>query len=521
MDIENEIEDVSSLVEMTKDFVKRNGGSQEQADICGRVLERQPEGSVCIEISQDEANLLEGLPLVSVAPDDSGLFIVDGSLLYTRRNWKYEQYVKQRILEMATHGLYSAIEIPSDGVYAKLKACQRKGLEMMCTRHFSILTGGPGTGKTYTIARAVKLMLDKDSKMKIGLAAPTGKASARVGEAMEQQVKELQLGCELKTLTIKKLLEANYDFVTFKRNQDNPLDLKWLIVDEASMIDLPLMAKMLQALPADCRLTLVGDANQLASVEMGRVFGDLCRMPQLASCIAMLNESTRFPQGGEIDRLSEAVKNGDSESALRVLHDPGNALIHSYKPTDSASLEAKIQELFGERFAWQTSEEGALETINDCRILCAVRRGPYGCEKLNAKAMKLLGEKCPVPVMITKNNSSLDVSNGDVGVVMPGKDTTFWLSKGKEGKVSLPMELLPYNETAFATTIHKSQGSEYQDVIIVLPPIEESGKAISLLTREILYTAITRTVKQVFIFADDETIRRCCENEIQRVTGLK
>lgn len=521
MNIDNENKNVSPIVEMTRDFVMRNGGSQEQADICGRVLERQPEGSVCIEISENEAALLKGLPFVSVAPDDNGLFIVHGTLLYTRRNWKYEQCVKERILEMAGQQQSDAIQIPMDEAYSALKQCQRNALELMCTRHFSIVTGGPGTGKTYTIARAVKLMLDKNSDLKIGIAAPTGKAAARVGESMEQQAQQLKLENKLQTSTIHTLLGAEYDFVTFKHNQSNPLELDWLIVDEASMIDLPLMAKMLQALPKDCRLTLVGDANQLASVEMGRVFGDLCRMPQLDTCIAMLNESSRFPQGGEIDRLSEAVKNGDSESALRVLHNPGNALIHCYKPTDEASLNAKIQELFGERFAGQTTVEGALETINDCRILCAVRRGPYGCEKLNEKAMRLLGEKCPVPVMITKNNRSLEVNNGNVGVVMPKDQDSFWMPKGNGEATSLPMELLPDRETSFAITIHKSQGSEYKDVIIVLPPVAESDNAVSLLTREILYTAITRTVKQVFIFADDDTIRQCCENEIQRITGLK
>jgi exodeoxyribonuclease V alpha subunit len=134
--------------------------------------------------------------------------------------------------------------------------------------------------------------------------------------------------------------------------------------------------------------------------------------------------------------------------------------------------------------------------------------------------MKLLGEKCPTPVMITKNNRSLEVNNGDVGVVMPKDEDSFWMTKGNGEATSLPVELLPDRETSFAITIHKSQGSEYKDVIIVLPPVAESDNAVSLMTREILYTAITRTVKQVFIFADDETIRQCCENEIQRVTGL-
>jgi len=533
------------LVQMTEELVLRISDAR-TAEICGRVLAQQAEGSVCLPLTPEECEIVKDSPAVSFPPDDSGLFILDGDLLFTRRYWKYEQAVRDTILRLASCHYSDAPQISRDGALASMKNCQLQGVRIMCENQFSLLTGGPGTGKTYTIARAVKLIQDQFPDLRLGLAAPTGKAAARVRESMEREIQTLQLRTVMETSTIHTLLKSNYDLVTFQHNHDNPLPLDWLIVDEASMVDLPLMAKLLDALSPDCRLTLVGDANQLASVEPGRVFGDLCKMPELKHCKCELTESSRFPERnpdgtpGEIFSLAEAVKAGQADQTLAQLHSNGK-LVHYLeldnrtKPSLWPNFTSNIQALFAD-FRRQTTPEGALlamkdangkemrgPALNDCRLLCAFRHGPFGVEAINKYIRELLGKDCPLPMMITKNEPSLNVNNGDVGVVMPGEPGFLYLPTASGTVRKIPLELMPEMEMAFATTVHKSQGSEFDNVIIILPPEasgDEVGRGAAILTREILYTAITRTKGSLFIYSGDNTIRQCCENIITRSTAL-
>jgi len=532
------------LVQMTEDLVLRLAGNPQIAEICGHAVAQQAEGSVCLPLTPQEREIIANSPVISCAPDDSGLFILDGDLLFARRYWKYEQAVRDTILSLASNRYEKVPPIVRDGALAGMKDCQFEGVRVMCEYQLSLLTGGPGTGKTYTIARAVKLIQDQFPKWRLGLAAPTGKAAARVRESMEREIQTLQLRTVMETSTIHTLLKSNYDLVTFKYNHDNPLPLDWLIVDEASMVDLPLMAKLLDALPPKCRLTLVGDANQLASVEPGHVFGDLCNMPELQHCKCELTESSRFPEfnpdgtPGEIFTLSEAVKAGQADKVLAQLKQGTGKLVHyleldnRQRPSLWPNFQATVERLFAE-FQRQTTPEGALLTVkdangretrsaplNDCRLLCAFRHGPYGVDAINTYLRELLGSRCPLPMMITKNEQSLDVSNGDVGVIMPDEPGYLYLPKPDNTVRRIPVELLPDMELAFASTVHKSQGSEFDNVIIVLPPDLDGGDGEALLTREILYTAITRTKKQLFIYAGDKTLRQCCENVIRRQTAL-
>lgn len=542
---------------LVQNFVLRASRHDEQlAEICRRAVAQEETGGVCLPLTVEEAERLKTSPLVSSAPDDKGLFILDGDRLYTRRNWTYEQTVKKRVAEMVAARLEnSELQIPLDGVFAGLKEHQREAIQKMAAHRFTIMTGGPGTGKTYTIARAVKLIREQNPNLKLGLAAPTGKAAARVKEAMAKEAEALGLQDVPETSTLHKLLGANYDFVTFKHNRDNPLDLDWLIVDEASMVSLSMMAKLLDALPWEeatedrperkCRLTLVGDAFQLSSVEPGQVFGDLCRMTLVndSGCKCELTESNRFRTGGEIDTLARLIKAGDAAKVLDFLKRDGNTLVHYHslkalggREDEHAphSFDQLVETLFAD-FCRQDTAEGALAALNKCRILCAVRKGPYGCEMLNDRVQRRMRKKypnCPVPWMVTKNDSALEVSNGDVGVVMPSRGQAEMLSlpDGNE-KRDIQLALLPEREKAFASTIHKAQGSEYENVIIVLPPVGEQETAEHrLLARELLYTALTRVkpedaktgeiVGGVHIFANDKAIEECCRNETRRNTGL-
>ncbi len=493
------------------------------ADICQRVVDRIDDGDVCVSIGnpQELAALKAANGVVSVVPDDSAPFVLSGDLLYTRRNWRYERNVIERLKELSRDGEGDrTVEIPDDPVFGNLSDEQRAAVIDMNTSRFSILTGGPGTGKTYTIARAVKLFQRTKPDLRLLLAAPTGKAANRMSESLSEIVTDGE-----KAVTIHRLLGSNADFVTFKHGKDNPLAADWLIVDEASMIDLPLMSKLLDALPEGCRLTLVGDEHQLASVDRGRVFGDLCHLDWIKT--SRLSVSKRFKQGGEIATLAEAVNAGDGAGALKCLGSNGKTTryqkldgLDAFNPGGWGDFRSLVQEGFKD-FIKATEPEEALGQLNDFRVLCALRSGAYGADRLNDYILKTLAgsaahPSCPIPVMITKNDRALGVANGDVGVLMPDKPKELYLPVADGACRMVRIELLDSTEVAFAMTIHKSQGSEFADIAVVLPPDGNSP----LLTREILYTGITRTRKTVHVYAGDASILKCCERTVERVSGL-
>jgi len=505
-----------------RDMVERmTGGNAKVAEICASTVANLEEGDVCRRLDEEEMRLLSEVPEVvrvvdgrTPVEDVTAPFVVSGDLLYTRRNWQYERNVAERIGRMAGNVLASDVTLPDDGFYSQLRKEQRDAVLTMCKSQFSILTGGPGTGKTHTIARAVKYLQDTNPDSRLALAAPTGKAAARMTESMAKAGVTAA-----PATTIHALLGARYDMVSFHHGRENPLSVDWLIVDEASMIGMPLMSKLLDALPDGCRLTLVGDVDQLASVERGHVFGDLCRMAGVS--ISRLRESTRFPPDGDIARLAAAVNGNDPAEAMSILGAGRDVVSYgdlSDAPAAAPAAWPGFVEMCRERFAAFAASKDpktALGRLNDFRILCALRHGPYGAERLNEFVKKLLGRGCPIPMMITQNDRLQDVANGDVGVVMPNDPQRLYLPMAG-GTRSIRLELLPSMELAFATTIHKSQGSEFDDVAIVLPPDGDSP----LLTREILYTGITRTKGGVRIYAGEASIVACCQKAVERVTGL-
>lgn len=513
------------MKQMVKDLVLRmSGGNEDVARLCAETVDAAEEGSVCRRVSAEEASLLlsakEIVTLVGDTSDPNEVntpFVVMNGLLYSRRNWVYERRVRLYVAEATRNGADGS-SVPDETFYAKCKFTlrqeQKDAVAAMCRNRFSILTGGPGTGKTFTIAQAVKFLRSGSAGMRLGLAAPTGKAAARMMESMESAMDDVPVAT-----TLHSLLGSKYDLVNFKHNHDNPLPLDWLIVDEASMIGLPMMAKLVDALPPTCRLTLVGDVDQLASVERGHVLGDLCRMKEVAIC--RLSQSTRFPPGGEIARLAAAVNGNRPQEALSILKKGGEVVSYvdlskssPFDPQGWEGFEQMVKDCFA-TFAKSASAEEALERLNDFRILCALRHGPYGVDSMNAAVQLILGRKSPQPVMITQNDRTQNVANGDVGVIMPDNPSLLHLSEG--GRIrSIRIELLPAVEKAFATTIHKAQGSEFNDVAILLPPTGDNP----LLTREILYTGITRTKNTVRIYAGDASIASCCEKTVERVSGL-
>lgn len=520
------------------DLVKRMmGGREDVPELCVRAIgvsddnDETDGGNVCCRLSGDEAALLDGVPeIVSVVTAETDPDTVDtpfvrfGDLLYTRRNWRYEQIVRSRVTAMSCAPWLSDVTVPQREEYAMLRPeDQCPAIPTLLAHRFSILTGGPGTGKTFTLGKAVNLMRERMSDARIALAAPTGKAAARINESLVDLKKQGLLEGIQPATTLHTLLGTNPDFVSFKHDRSNPLPMDWLVVDEASMIGLPLMAKLLDALPPECALTLIGDSHQLASVDQGRVFGDLCDL--FDHNVAKLMISKRFPSGGTIDRLASAVnsgRDGSFDAVMAVLREEKEASFRNisgkdpFAPAKWNDFQSAVRNGFGELS--QCSEAvSALEKLNGFRVLCVLRKGPYGTESLNEYIKRLLGKKCPMPVMITRNDHSLEVQNGDVGVVMPDEPQYIYLPTLEKGVRKLRLELLNGTELAFATTIHKAQGSEFGNVSIVMPPEAD----LPLLTREILYTGITRTKGAIRIYAGEASIKACCEKSVERETGLK
>jgi exodeoxyribonuclease V alpha subunit len=448
----------------------------------------------------------------------------------------------------------------------------------------AVITGGPGTGKTYTVARLLALLFalegEQASQLRVALAAPTGKAAARLKQAIDDALEKLSDSLKgalpLRELaermggarTLHSLLGARPDTRAFRHNAGNPLDVDVLIVDEASMVHLEMMAALLDALPPGARLVLLGDKDQLASVEAGSVLGDLCHDAQaggygaataafveaasgqaippeflgnagaLAQQTVMLRQSRRF--GGPIGQLALAVNHGDAEAARAVLRaDSGGQLVwnEAAQQEDMLRLAAEGYRPFLELVrrgagadghdAWAA---GVLQAFEGFRLLCAVREGEWGVSGLNegiAQRLETLGLLkrrgewyVGRPVMVTRNDYATGVYNGDIGLVLPDPERQgslrVYFSDGAQVRSVLATRLRNV-ETAFAMTVHKSQGSEFSHTVLVLP-----REASSVLARELVYTGITRARQRFTLLTPNpgvlpDAIRRRTE----RTSGLR
>jgi len=448
----------------------------------------------------------------------------------------------------------------------------------------AVITGGPGTGKTYTVARLLALLFavkgEHAGQLRVALAAPTGKAAARLKQAIDSALEDLEQGLQadlpLRELaermggarTLHSLLGARPDTRAFRHNAGNPLDVDVLIVDEASMVHLEMMAALLDALPASARLILLGDKDQLASVEAGSVLGDLCHDAQaggygaataafveaasgqvippeflgnagaLAQQTVMLRQSRRF--GGPIGQLAIAVNNGDAEAARAVLRaDSGGQLHWNEAAQQEDMLRLAVEgyrpflEMVGQgagaagHDAWAA---GVLSAFEGFRLLCAVREGEWGVSGLNESIAQRLEEHGLLkrrsdwyvgrPVMVTRNDYATGVYNGDIGLVLPDPARSgslrVYFSDGGQVRSVLATRLRNV-ETAFAMTVHKSQGSEFSHTVLVLP-----REAPSVLARELVYTGITRARQRFTLLTPNpgvlpDAIRRRTE----RTSGLR
>jgi exodeoxyribonuclease V alpha subunit len=407
---------------------------------------------------------------------------------------------------------------------------QRRACEVAARARLTLITGGPGTGKTYTAARLLALLsaLNGATPLRIALAAPTGKAAARLRQSIEQALAQLPPAAGMQDLaarigparTLHALLGARPGTRRFVHGPAHPLPLDLLIVDEASMVHLEMMAALLAALPPQASVVLLGDKDQLASVEAGAVLGDLCRdaagSDALARQTVTLRESRRFQ--GAIGRLATAVNTGDASAAAALLKPGLDPALHWLR---GGGAQAVVQLALhgregapggysaylgllrqrpapGDAAAWDAWVRSVLAAFDRLRVLCALRDGEWGAAGMNLAIERALGQAGLIargsewyegrPVMVTRNDPGLGVFNGDIGIALrPDGGALRVHFAVAEGWRAVGVGRLAEVETAYAMTVHKSQGSEFDHAVLVLP--EQPSR---LLTRELVYTGLTR-----------------------------
>jgi exodeoxyribonuclease V alpha subunit len=435
----------------------------------------------------------------------------------------------------------------------------------------TIVSGGPGTGKTSTVAKILALLASAQPRLHVELAAPTGKAAARLTQSVRTQAADLPVDtavreriAALEARTIHRLLGVAPGAARFRRRAGRRLVCDLLVVDEASMIDLLLMDALLAAAPPHARILLVGDKDQLASVEAGFVFGDLCeaaarggswsasfadhyrilsgrdlprssaaaggegeRPAGLRDNAVELTVGWRFRDRPGIERLAAAIRQSDADAALRVLDDESAADARRCElPADAKSVVRETFESIASVAAAATPAE-ALERLGRVRMLCATNRGPWSVATLNLLVERELRERGHAasderwyrgrPILVTQNDYGLDLFNGDVGVCHPDGDGRMraWFPSAGGVRAIAPAKL-PDHVTAWAMTVHKSQGSEFDRVVFVMPERDSP-----LLTRELLYTAVTRARTHVTVYASAVTLRAAIARRAERTSGLR
>jgi exodeoxyribonuclease V alpha subunit len=557
------------------------------------------EGNICISVDDVPENLnstpysksitakeLIGLKhLVSKQDVLTTPFILHNERLYFQRYFKYETSIIHKLNDLiaaektvlanrmsqleSQRTLIQSLktDYKLDNLTTKEKVdWQLVAVTQALLNNFTIITGGPGTGKTTTLAKLLIVLYALDPNATVALAAPTGKASMRMLESLKgstlnftNETRE-KIG-QLVPSTIHSLLGYKRESVNFKHNADNPLPYNWVVVDEASMIDVPMFSKLLAALGDSTRIILLGDKDQLASVEAGSLLGDLCQtLPSLnqfsnetaqwinqfitdddrkinaefiddtkqllAGHIIELKFSHRFNSQGAIGKVSRAVIEGDLEGLKSLIGAPTASNV-----TFDFEYKEEILSKFVEGYEAYINEldiAEALKKLNQLRVLVAVRESNRGMKAINKFIELHLRKKGLLkpdgdfyenrPIMVTRNMYDLELFNGDTGILR--KDTSgnmkAYFEDAKGGVKSVLPAYLTYSETVFAMTIHKSQGSEFNNVLVVLP----EGTSNALLTRELLYTGITRAKDHITIQGKQDTIDYAVSTCVKRISGI-
>ena len=466
-------------------------------------------------------------------PDEGRPLVLDGAgRFYLRRYWEYEKALARGILMRCDR------QTPANPVMSDL---QDLAIETALARRFVVISGGPGTGKTTTVLRILERLVSEPGgeKLRIALAAPTGKAAARLQETLRAGGANGSSQDRLpKTAsTLHRLLGRGHSSVYFRHNAKNPLPLDLIVVDEASMVPLTLMAKLFDALPERARVILLGDRDQLSSVEPGAVLGDIANAASepgpLSGSLVVLKKNYRFGNQSNIFALSNAIRDGEVDDALKILNAGQRPDLSAGRtPLPSQIPEQLRQSVLAGYSGYLLTHDPteALEELKKFRVLCPFRVGPYGVESLNRTIEKILRAEGLIsgaqnaypgmPILVTQNDDPLRLYNGDIGILLPDPaDDSLLLAwfVGEDGGVRrIPPARLPEHEPAFAMTVHKSQGSEFDNVLLILP-----DKDSPLLTRELVYTGLTRSRTRVEVWFQESVLRAAVNRKIQRGSGLR
>jgi exodeoxyribonuclease V alpha subunit len=468
--------------------------------------------------------------------------VIDGwQRLYLRRYWDYQQSLAAAILRKAKH----------NQPRRDTSGTQEGAIEAALQNQFTIISGGPGTGKTTTVLQILQRLLaqSQGERLRIALAAPTGKAAARLQELLRKMQHNPDLDSETKermpqnASTIHRLLGPKGDSVYFRHDARNPLPFDVLVVDEASMVALPLMAKLFDALIDTARVILLGDRDQLASVEPGAVLADIAEAASvdgslLQSSLSVLLRNYRFGNENAIYRLSNAVRTGNADEALVILRAGDFQELGSAPTPASAQLSAQLEEIVLNHYKPYLSEKEpgkALAAFQRFRVLSALREGPFGVRQLNAQIEAILHKRglisdpsrsyAGMPILVTRNDYQAGLFNGDVGILLPdqadiagdapGQLWAWFIGQDNELRRLSPGRLPEY-ELAYAMTVHKSQGSEFDRVLLILPDRDSP-----VLTRELVYTGVTRASKRVDVWFNEDVFRASVGRKAVRASGLR
>lgn len=510
------------------------------------------------------------VPAADPLPTRAPLVLEADGRLYLERYWQCERRVAAAIRDRAEHSeevdaAWLAAALDRLGLEARRDGPNRQRLAAALAMHrrLCIVSGGPGTGKTYTVAKILALLVEQGTSRlgrvpRIVLLAPTGKAAARLSESIRNELPRLACGDEVRgaipsdAATIHRALGLS---PSGRRRRDPALFADAVVVDEASMIDLGLLDKLLAALPRRARLILLGDRNQLASVEAGTILADMCAPatgtayapdladlleptlgasvprarragPAIADCTVELTENRRYRDSPGIGALAAAIHDGDVEAAFAALApDVANGVDWIAAESLDDVVERACSQFEGLRAHDDPAEQ--LRELERFRVLCAHRNGPWGVAGINATVERTLARRGRIeegaasyagrPLLIEKNDYQVGLFNGDLGVLTatPGGGRVA-LFAGKDGVRRIAPSRLPPHATVFAMTVHKSQGSEFDEVAVVLP--RELSPVVS---RELLYTAVTRARRRVTLYAAEHVLRAAVERRIRRASGLR
>lgn len=523
----------------------------------------------------DWCNALAQSSLVSVAlPLTEKPMVLSGTRLYLYRYFQYEQQVLSYLKHHAGATPFEPDAAIIDRLFPKKSDTidwQKVAVANAASLPFSVISGGPGTGKTTTVTKLLALLVSQSAAqgklLRIELAAPTGKAAARLTESIANAKSALPLAKNIKAAipeqasTLHRLLGSDFGRSRFKHNKDNPLHLDVLLVDEVSMVDLPMMAKLIDALPPHARLILLGDKDQLASVEAGSVLGDLSlgietayfqadwaqrltqltgenvsqfanpAAPLISRSLTLLRTSYRFDANSGIGHLAKAMNAGDAQGAIYQLQNNPHD-VHWQVPTeqqtkpDIATL-AKGYDEYWDAVRQQKDIAALYQAFSRYQILTAVRQGEFGVEQVNKHLELYFYQRGRVKdphvwypgkaVMLTRNDASLGLFNGDIGLCMPDESQRLrvWFMQPDGSFTGLLPSRLSAFEVVFAMTVHKSQGSEFERVALLLPLTPSP-----VLTRELIYTGITRAKQDFTLWGAAHLVTAAAKSRIQRNSGL-